>query len=393
MLVPKLRFKEFTGENNVYIIEDVFTNKTKSFNPSKEKEKYKCIELEHIIQNSGLLNGFTYSDNQLSTKNFFISNSVLFGKLRPYLKKYYFPNFDGVCSSEIWVLNSLNNKTLLNNYLYYYIQTNYFMTLANHSTGSKMPRADWGYIKYNAINLPSIKEQEKIAKLFTLLDKLIELQQRKIEALKLYNKGTINLLITNLSDYKIAKLSELGHSYSGLTGKSKEDFDNGESKYIPYMSVFKNSVSEQTFLNVKININEKQNKVLNKDLFFTVSSETKEEVGMCSTINEEYPSLYLNSFCFGFRINNLNIINNNYLCCLLLSSEYRKIISNLGQGFTRVNLSKINLLKIEIKYPQINMQELIASFVTENTKNINLNNDKLNKMIIIKKGLLQQMFV
>lgn len=112
----------------------------------------------------------------------------MFGKLRPYLRKYWLADFSGVCSSEIWVLKSINEHKFINKYIYNIVQTNHFIQLCNLSTGSKMPRADWNYVKDQSIAVTTIVEQEKISKFLILLDKKIELQESKIDALKIYKK-------------------------------------------------------------------------------------------------------------------------------------------------------------------------------------------------------------
>ena len=99
-------------------LENILEIKKNSFNPLKCNEIKKCIELEHIKQEVGIINGHTYSNLQKSSKNIFKKNDVLFGKLRPYLKKYWKATFDGVCSSEIWVLNG---KKVINDFLFYFI--------------------------------------------------------------------------------------------------------------------------------------------------------------------------------------------------------------------------------------------------------------------------------
>ena len=76
----------------------------------KSNEYFKCLELEHLNQETGSINGWVISSVQKSTKNKFQTGQVLFGKLRPYLKKYWLAEFDGVCSSEIWVLNSISKN-------------------------------------------------------------------------------------------------------------------------------------------------------------------------------------------------------------------------------------------------------------------------------------------
>lgn len=126
------------------------------------------------------------------------------------------------------------------------------------------------------------------------------------------------------------KLNEIGNSYFGLTGKTKDDFYHGTSFFVTYMNVFKDNIKRDTLSLIDIKSDEKQNKVKKGDIFFTVSSETIDEVGMCLTIDFDMDNLYLNSFCFGYRLKNKNI-SSDYLCYLLKSKNMRKKIINLGQ--------------------------------------------------------------
>ncbi len=119
--------------------------------------------------------GFTDSINQNSIKNRFHEGNILFGKLRPYLKKYYFPTFEGVCSSEIWVFNTKEYPK----YIYYLIQTKRFLDISNVSSGSKMPRSDWNFMKNYIFSIPDLKTQKEMANLFSTIDKKIELLNEK----------------------------------------------------------------------------------------------------------------------------------------------------------------------------------------------------------------------
>ncbi|WP_413853970.1 restriction endonuclease subunit S [Candidatus Ruminimicrobium bovinum] len=158
-------------------------------------ENIPCIELECIEQETGILLKKISSRDLNSTKNRFYKNNVLFGKLRPYLKKYYLATFDGVCSSEIWVLIA-NNKICLNKYLFCLIQTQRFLYYANKSSGSKMPRADWNIVSQSTFLLPPIKEQEKIVEILELWDKAIETTKKLIEQKKLQKKYLMQKLLT-----------------------------------------------------------------------------------------------------------------------------------------------------------------------------------------------------
>jgi len=166
------------------------------FNPETSNETKPCLELEHFEQITGKINGFVPSSDQKSIKNVFYKGDVLFGKLRPYLRKYWLAEFDGVCSSEVWVLKP-RPKEITNEYLFNLIQTNDFIQAANVSSGSKMPRADWDYI----INFPfsiinSKTEQKAIACLLSTWDEAIHKTEQLIAQKELRKKWFMQQLLT-----------------------------------------------------------------------------------------------------------------------------------------------------------------------------------------------------
>lgn len=186
-----LRFKADDGSDfedwDSDSINKVFTNKSQSFNPQSEK-RLPCIELEHLSQGTGNILGTVGSDEQKSTKNLFEPSSVLYGKLRPYLKKFAQPNFKGVCSSEIWVLTGIK---VSNNYLYQYIQSEGFAELTNIQSGSKMPRADWNIVASAVIEYPCLEEQTKIANFLSAIDQKIDNVAAQIDQAQVWKKGLL----------------------------------------------------------------------------------------------------------------------------------------------------------------------------------------------------------
>ena len=96
------------------------------------------------------------------------------------------------------------------------------------------------------------------------------------------------------------KLGGIGETYTGLSGKTKDDFGHGQARFVSYMNVFSNPISNPE-MTEPIEIDLKQNEVEVGDVFFTTSSETAKEVGMSSVLLEKRGKTYLNSFCFGFR--------------------------------------------------------------------------------------------
>ena len=141
------------------------------------------------------------------------------------------------------------------------------------------------------------------------------------------------------------KLGEVGTTYTGLSGKTKEDFGHGNGQFVTYMNVFSNPVGLPDMTEA-VEIDDSQNKVLFGDVLFTTSSETPEEVGMSSVWLENAENTYLNSFCFGYRPT--VEFNPYYLAYMLRSSSMRKKITFLAQGISRYNISKNKMLDIEI---------------------------------------------
>lgn len=183
MNVPELRFPGFEDEWKINLFGELVTNKSDKHLP-KNNEQLIDIELDSIESNTGRLIHKYNSSHFSSQKHKFNKNQVLYSKLRPYLNKYYFTNFNGVCSSEIWVLNTKSDLKLINEFIYNFIQTNKFLQIANKSAGSKMPRADWNLVENIRFNIPMLKEQEKIGSFFSKLDRQIELEEQKLEKLE-----------------------------------------------------------------------------------------------------------------------------------------------------------------------------------------------------------------
>ena len=142
-----------------------------------------------------------------------------------------------------------------------------------------------------------------------------------------------------------------------------------------------------------IEIDFKQNKVLYGDIFFTTSSETPEEVGMSSVWLNNLNNIYLNSFCFGYRLNNINEYNLLYFTYLLRSLFVRKKIAILAQGISRYNISKNKLMELKILFTGKQEQEKIGKYFYKLDKLINLYEKEIEKLTNLKKAFLKKMFV
>ena len=155
-----------------------------------------------------------------------------------------------------------------------------------------------------------------------------------------------------MGKWKTERVGKLGYTYSGLSGKTADDFGEG-APYIPYMNVFANTIVDTEFLEyVRVGRRENQNEVKPGDALFTTSSETPHEVGMSSVITKDVSPLYLNSFCFGYRLYDKSAFDSTFFAYLLRSDKVRRQMFISAQGSTRHNLSKKNFNRTEVYYPE-----------------------------------------
>ena len=167
------------------------------------------VEYEDIVSGTGRLNKDIYAKQSSKSGIVFHQGDVLYGKLRPYLQNWLLPTFDGLAVGDFWVLQPQNADS---SFLYRLIQSRQFDEVANQSTGTKMPRADWKLVSKTVFSIPSnISEQAAIGTYFTALDSLITLHQRKCANLCSPSQVVFSLLFaTSTFSWEQRKLGEIG---------------------------------------------------------------------------------------------------------------------------------------------------------------------------------------
>lgn len=253
-------------------------------------------------------------------------------------------------------------------------------------------------IKSIPILVPTLEKQNKIAHILSTWDKAINVAEKLVKNSQAQKKALMQQLLTGKRCFlELSKkrrryqLGDLGVTFSGLINKTKEDFGEGKP-FIPYINIFANSrVDINSFQFVSINEHENQSKAKYGDIFFTTSSETANEVGMSSVLLDDVDELYLNSFCFGFRLNNLDTLLPEYARYLLRSQDIRKQVFKLAQGATRYNLSKKELMKIKLDLPVIEEQKKASICLSNKEKEIKNLKNTLSCLKAEKKALMQQL--
>ena len=174
-----------------YAFSELAVRRSEKYDP-KCNAHAACIELEHIEQETGRIIGSTCADYQNSIKTVCKPGDVMFGKLRPYLRKYAFVQKECVCSSEIWSL--IPTDIVIPKYLFYLIQSEAFMKVANVSSGTKMPRAEWSTIAKSGYLIPSKDDQQATVDILETTDRIIASHVASYDRFIEYKKGLLQRL-------------------------------------------------------------------------------------------------------------------------------------------------------------------------------------------------------
>ena len=290
-------------------------------------------------------------DALISGKFHFNPGDIIYGKINPQLGKYTYAQFEGLASADAYVLNGKNGLT--QEFLFGILQTKAFFDYSvSVSMRSGMPKINRDELNAFEFLAPNESEQRAIGDILLKLDDLITLHQREC------GKPPFN----QSPAWEQRKLGNCGTTYGGLTGKTKEDFGHGNARFIPYTNVFDNPLTDTKRLEA-VEIDSSQNQVAYGDAFFTVSSETPDEVGMSSVWLSDQEYVYLNSFCFGYRQD--STFDPNYLAYMLRSRSVRSNLILLAQGISRFNISKNKVMELSVPVPSAVEQEQLGQYFTK----------------------------
>jgi len=358
-----------------------FSISNNKFDPKKKTTKLPCIELEHLQQGTPLLLGTADVDYQKSTKNIFNSGDVLFGKLRPYLRKLLLANFDGICSSEIWVLK--NSEKTINKFIFYFIQTEKFISHANVSSGSKMPRSDWSYLKNVSFPLPPLPEQNRIVAVLEVWDTAIEKLTRKIELKQNIKKNLMQQLLTGKNrlpgftgewqDARVGDVFRFLRSYSfsreKLLNNGSHAIGIGNIHYGDIHSTYNstcidlNKISVPMIKDTSFSPNH-DDFLIDGDLIMADASEDYEGVGVTVSVHELGDKRVVSGLhTFGLR-DNSGLTYENYRQYIFYNSDVKNKLRKIASGVSVYGISKTNLSNLSIALPPLSEQTAIANILT-----------------------------
>ncbi len=196
LLTGKTRLPGFSGEWEVKRLGEVAAIRNDKINTLGTEAAAFCVELEQVGQNTGQIDGHSDARGRRSVKYHFRQGDVLFGRLRPYLRKFWWANCDGVCSTEIWPLVPIGGR-LVSGFLFQTVQTDDFIEAANLSYGTHMPRSDWKALRQFEVSVPSDpNEQTAIAEVLSDMDADLAAYEARVAKARAVKQGMMQELLT-----------------------------------------------------------------------------------------------------------------------------------------------------------------------------------------------------
>jgi type I restriction enzyme S subunit len=409
-LIPEFRFPEFkdSGEWDVKTLGEVLIKN------SKKNKNQKYSQVESVSNKFGFIKQDEYFKNRRvaskDTSNYYVIKKGYFAYNPSRIdvgSLAYKHNDEISIISPLYVSFKANNE-LINDYFLLSFFNSVTFTKQMIFEGGVRNTLNYDNLIQSKIPIPTIQEQQRIASCLSSLDEVIEAHSKKLELLKDHKKGLLQNLFPQEGEtvpkvrfpefeddgeWVEKKISDLGETISGLTGKSKDDFGAGKP-FVTYKQVFDNSeINFEQCERVQISDDENQTSLQQGDILFTTSSETPNEVGFASVLID-FPKekTYLNSFCFALRPFNIEKTQPQFSRYLFHSPIYRRSVTAIAQGSTRYNISKGAFVEIQVPIPAPTEQQKIASCLSSLDEVIEAQVAKIEQLKLHKKGLMQGLF-
>ena len=394
MNVPKLRFKEFKNDWSPKNLSEVVAfSKGNSLSKSDldEQGSYPCI-----------LYGELYTKyheviRKVFSKTNYISDNIVKSKYGDILIPASGETPIDISTSSCILLdnvllggdiNILSPKNCDGRFISYMISNNKRKTIARVAQGHSIVHLYSENLKKVNLDIPLLSEQKKIADMLELLDKKIELQTKKIEALKLFKSSQICTILNKL-EHKNVLLKNLGYFISGNPIGKDKITDKG-TPVILYGDLYTKYEEEINDVNQYVKENKKYIKSEKGDLIFPTST-TVDAISLISPSVINISDVVYGGDLIVFKVNKA-IVNPKFLS-YQINHLKKKEFSKKAQGSTIIHIHADDLLNSTVEIPIMKYQNIISNFGSEINKKIELEKNKLDKLKLLKIGLLQNMFI
>ena len=379
--VPELRFHEFREDLQQSKLSDISVYKTKR--ATDVKSHY--ISTENLLQNCmGIV---PYTDETAIDGISFSINDILLGNIRPYLKKAWLAEFDGVCSTDVLVLHPLKIEPSYFKYLI--CRDKFFTYVMSSAKGSKMPRGDKAFIMDMTISFPSINEQKKLVSMLMLIDTLISKQEKLVDEIKLYKRGLINQIFDNKLSF--SKKSEWHKYQLSDILKERKIYCEKDGTY-EHATLSKEGVYGKTDRydrDYLVSSDDKKYKITKLGDICYNPANLKFGVICLNTCGDAiFSPIYIT-----FEVNKK--FNKEFLAFCLTRNDFINKALQYQQGtvYERMAVSPEDLLSMSINLPPKDIQDSLAKVILKIEDKVSKTEMKLTELKQMRTALLQKMFI
>nr|WP_295348625.1 restriction endonuclease subunit S [uncultured Streptococcus sp.] len=379
---PKIRFLKNKHSWVRNRFEEIAKRRTKSSdNPDLPR-----IEYQDIISGEGRLNKDLNKNIDCRKGIVFETNDILYGKLRPYLKNWLHPNFNGIALGDFWVLQARNCDS---KFLFSLVQSPKFQRIANDTSGTKMPRSDWKTVSQTEFSIPSSnEEQSAIGSLFRTLDdllasykdNLVNYQSLKATMLaKMFPKAGQTVPEIRLDgfdgEWENKILSEVTNITMGQSPKSENYTDNPND-----------------YILVQGNADIKDKQVVPR-LWTTEVTKMAEIGDIILTVRAPVGDIGKTDFNVVIGRGVAAIKGNDFIFYTLEKMKMTGFWNRFSTGSTFESISSNDIKEAIIQLPTLEEQQAIGTYFSNLDNLIAAHQEKISQLETLKKKLLQDMFI
>ena len=373
LLVPKLRFKEFNNQWNTYKLEELVIFLDGQRKPIKDSDRNKFRGVYPYYGASGIID---YVKDYIFDKDTILLSEDGANILTRSTRLAF------IASGKYWVNNHAHVLEPKNTNIYFLCELLESLNYEQYNTGTAQPKLNQEICKNIELTVPDIMEQSKIGNFLSLLDKKIELQNQKIEALKIYKRGLIQKIYqTNYNNKIKMKKILIQKSIRNTNDKKYNVYSvNNKDGFILQTEQFKERMvaSEDT----------RNYKVVEKDDF--AYNPARINVGSIARMKQDIKGI-ISPMYICFKCNEKIIPE--YLEYFFESSKFTYEMNKRLEGSVRMCLSYESMLNIPIELPNKNEQEKTSEILKSLSQKIKKEEKKYMELNMLKKGLLQKMFI
>ena len=338
------------------------------------------VGLEHLAQGFPTFVGRGQECDVKSSKTAFKAGDILFGKLRPYLRKGVQADFDGVCSTDILAFRA--KAICESEFLKFVIHSDEFIAHAKSTTtGVQHPRTSWPSLREFRLSLPPLPEQKKIAHILSTVQRAIEGQGWIIQATTELKKALMHKLFTEglrnepqkqteigfvPESWEVVELGDVLNLFAGYAFKSNEGVSNSNTQLLRMGNLYQNTLdlSRNPIFYPDSFANAYKRFVLKKgDLVMSLTGTSgKEDYGFTVKIPATEKTLLLNQ-----RVTRIDIkdyrLQKNFIYYFLLSRKFLDFLYPTAKGMKQANLSTNAMKKLKVVLPDWDEQAKISKYL------------------------------